>query len=49
MIKWMRGKRFDLKTSIVVIVVALAVWAFMIYANVENFVPDEVTQEQTLP
>ena len=47
MLKWMRGKRFDLKTTIIVVVIALAAWAFVIYANVQEFVPDEYTQEQT--
>jgi hypothetical protein len=44
MLKWMRGKRFDMKTTIIVIVLALVAWALVIYANVEEFVPDEFTQ-----
>jgi len=47
MIKWMRGKRFSVKTTIIVIVIALVAWAFVIYANVQEFVPDEFTEEQT--
>ena len=47
MLKWMRGKRFDLKTTIVVIVIALAAWAVVIYVNVQEFVPDEYTEERT--
>ena len=47
MLKWMRGKRFDLKTTIIVVVIALLAWAFVIYANVQEFVPDEYRQEQT--
>jgi hypothetical protein len=47
MLKWMRGKRFDVKTTIIVIVLALVAWAFVIYANVQEFVPDEYTQERT--
>jgi hypothetical protein len=47
MLKWMRGKRFDLKTTIIVIVIAAVAWAFVIYANVQDFVPDEYTEEQT--
>lgn len=46
MLKWMRGKRFNMKTTIIVIVIALVGWAFVIYANVEEFVPDLLTEEQ---
>lgn len=47
MIKWMQGRRFSVKTTIIVIVIALVAWAFVIYANVQEFVPDEYRQEQT--
>jgi len=47
MLKWMRGKRLDMKTTIIVIVLALVAWAFVIYVNVQTFVPDEYTQERT--
>ena len=47
MIKWMQGKRFSVKTTIIVIVIALVGWAFVVYMNIENFVPDDFTQEQT--
>ena len=46
MLKWMRGKRFDLKTTIVVVVLALLVWAVVVYVNIRDFVPEEVTQPQ---
>ena len=46
MLKWMRGKRFDLKTTVIVIVVALIAWAFVIYANIQDFVPEELRQEE---
>ena len=47
MLKWMRGKRLDMKTTIIVIVIALVAWAFVIYANIQEFVPDEFTEERT--
>ena len=49
MLKWMRGKRFDMKTTIVVIVLALIAWAFVVYWNIENFVPPELTEERAPP
>lgn len=47
MLKWMRGKRFDLKTTIIVIVLAVVAWAFVVYLNVENFVPEELVEEKS--
>jgi hypothetical protein len=44
MLKWLRGARVDWKTGIVVIVLALAVWAFVVYVGVRAFVPGEITQ-----
>jgi uncharacterized membrane protein len=46
MLKWMRGKRFDMKTTIIIVVLALAAWAFVVYLNIENFVPEELTEER---
>ncbi|MFQ5536968.1 MAG: hypothetical protein ACE5GJ_05895 [Gemmatimonadota bacterium] len=48
MLKWLRGKRFDLKTTIIVVVVALIAWAFVIYANIVNFVPEELTRPDSV-
>ena len=47
MLKWMRGKRFDLKTTVIVIVIALVAWAIVVYANVQEFVPEEFTEQRT--
>jgi len=47
MIKWIRGKRFDLRTTAIVIFVVLVAWAFVIYASVHEFIPDEFTEEVT--
>ena len=47
MLKWMRGKRFDLKTTIIIIVIAVAAWAFVVYLNIENFVPEELTEQES--
>ena len=44
MLDWIRGKRFDLKTTIVVIVIALAAWAVVVYVNMRDFVPAELTE-----
>ena len=44
MLKWMRGKRFDLKTSLVFLVLAGIVWAIFTYVNVRDFVPEELTE-----
>lgn len=49
MLKWMRGKRFDLKTSLIVLIVALIAWAFVIYANLAEFVPDELQEPREQP
>jgi hypothetical protein len=43
-LKWLRGARIDLRTGIVVILVALLAWAIVVYVNVRDFVPDEITQ-----
>lgn len=44
MLGWIRKARIDLKTGIVIIVIALAVWAVVVYVNVRDFVPEELTQ-----
>jgi len=44
MLKWMRGKRFDLKTSAILIAIAIAMWGLFTWANIVNFVPEELTQ-----
>lgn len=44
MLEWIRGARINAKTGLLVIAVALAVWAVVVYVNVRDFVPDELTQ-----
>ena len=44
MLDWIRGKRFDLKTTVIVLVIAGLIWAAFIYANVQDFVPAELTE-----
>ncbi|MEZ4416915.1 MAG: hypothetical protein R3E10_14285 [Gemmatimonadota bacterium] len=44
MLKWIRGKRFDLRTTILVIALALAIWGLVVASNVKNFVPEELRQ-----
>lgn len=44
MLKWVREARINLKTGIVIIALALAVWAVVVYVNLRDFVPDEITQ-----
>jgi hypothetical protein len=42
--KWIRGKRFDLKTTVIVLAIAGVVWALFVYVNVRDFVPEELTR-----
>lgn len=44
MLDWIRSARIDARTGIVVIVLALLVWAVVVYVNVRDFVPEELTQ-----
>ena len=44
MLDWIRKARLDFKTGIIVIGLALLLWAIVIYVNVRDFVPDEITQ-----
>ncbi len=44
MLGWIRDARINLKTGLIVIVLALTVWAVVIYVNVRDFVPEELTQ-----
>lgn len=49
MLDWIRGKRFDLKTTVVVIAVAAALWAAVVYVNLRDFVPEELTEPVESP
>ena len=44
MLDWIRNARIDFKTGVVVILIALAVWAVVVYVNVRDFVPEELIQ-----
>jgi hypothetical protein len=46
LLKWIRGARIDLKTGLVIIGLALAVWAVVIFVNLRDFVPEEFTEER---
>lgn len=49
MLEWIRGARINLKTGLVIIALALAAWAVVVYANLQDFVPEELTQPQEAP
>lgn len=44
MLDWIRGARINLKTGLIVIGLALALWAAVVYVNLRDFVPEELTQ-----
>ena len=44
MLGWIRDARINLKTGLIVIAVTLAIWAVVVYVNVRDFVPEELTQ-----
>ena len=44
MLKRIRDTRFDLKTTVIVLVIAGVMWAAFIYANIHDFVPEELTE-----
>lgn len=48
MLKWIREARIDLRTGLIVIALALMVWAVVIYVNMRDFVPEEFTEEPIL-
>ena len=49
MLDWIRNARIDLRTGIFVIVLALVVWGVLVYVNVRDFVPEELTQPTEAP
>ncbi|GMV07710.1 MAG: hypothetical protein AMXMBFR53_39850 [Gemmatimonadota bacterium] len=44
MLRWIRNFRLDLKTGVAIILLTLLVWAAVVYVNVRDFVPDELTE-----
>lgn len=44
MLGWIRDARINLKTGLIVIALALALWAVVVYVNIRDFVPEELTQ-----
>jgi hypothetical protein len=42
MLKWIRGTRLSMKTTVIVIAVALVLWALVIWVRIETFVPPEL-------
>lgn len=49
MLEWIRGARINLKTGLIIIALALAVWAVVVYVNLRDFVPDELTPPTEAP
>ncbi len=49
MIRRIRGIRFDLKTSIVILVLALIMWGVVTYVRIRDFIPAELTEPQRAP
>jgi hypothetical protein len=41
MLKFFRDKRFDVKTTLIVLAVIGVFWAVVIYANLGEFIPPE--------
>ncbi len=44
MLGWIRNARINFKTGLVIILIVLAVWAAVVYVNLRDFVPEELTQ-----
>ena len=44
MLDWIRNARINLKTGMVIIALALAIWAIVVFVSVRDFVPEELTQ-----
>jgi len=43
-LKWIRGKRLDLKTTIILLIIALAFWALSSWTRIKDFIPKELRQ-----
>ena len=44
MLDWIRNARINMKTGVVIIALALTIWAVVVYVNLRDFVPEELTQ-----
>ena len=44
MLRRIQGARISRRTALIVIALALAVWALVVYVNVRDFVPEELTE-----
>ena len=49
MLKTIRNARINLKTGLVILAVALLMWAVVIYVRVRDFVPDELKESVETP
>lgn len=44
MLRRIQGARIGRKTALLVIALALVAWAVVVYTNLRDFVPDELTE-----
>ena len=44
MLRKIQGARVGRKTALVIIALALALWAAVVYVNIRDFVPEELTE-----
>jgi hypothetical protein len=47
MLRRIQGARIGRKTALTVIALALALWAVVVYVNLRDFVPEELTEPVT--
>lgn len=46
MLKRIRGARVSFKTFVIVVAVALLVWAAVVYVQIRDFMPDDLAETQ---
>lgn len=44
MLKLIRGRRLDLKTTIIVLIIVLALWVVSSWTRIKDFIPKELRQ-----
>jgi len=49
MIKRIRDARINLKTGLLILALALLMWAMVVYVRIRDFVPEEFTQPAEAP